>query len=125
MSEVLYSSNPSMFKNNPIGFLFAILLIPVGVGLLILLIWHLQNKSSKLSITKGQILFEKGLLSKERSEISISRIRATRLKQSFFDRIFDVGTIEIFTSGDQPEIVAKGMPDPDLILSIIKSGQPT
>ncbi|MET0042695.1 MAG: PH domain-containing protein, partial [Candidatus Thiodiazotropha sp. 6PLUC3] len=36
-----------MFKNNPIGFIVSILLIPAfGIGLIILLVWHLQNKSS-------------------------------------------------------------------------------
>lgn len=123
MSEELYSSNPSMFKNNPVGFLLAILLIPVGFGLILLLIWHIQNKSSKLSISHSQILYEKGLLSKERSEISLSRVRATRLKQSFLNRMLGVGTIEIFTSGDKPEITAKGMPEPDLILDLIQAGQ--
>jgi uncharacterized membrane protein YdbT with pleckstrin-like domain len=120
MSE-LYSEHPVMFKNNPIGFIVAILLIPVfGVGLLILLVWHLQNKASKLTVNENEILYEKGLLSKERSEISITSVRATKVKQSFFDRIFGVGSIEIYTAGDNPEIVAKGLPDPNKISEIIR-----
>jgi uncharacterized membrane protein YdbT with pleckstrin-like domain len=113
MSE-LYSEHPVMFKNNPIGFIVSILLIPVfGVGLLILLVWHLQNKSSKLTINENEILYEKGLLSKERSEVNISSVRTTKVKQTFFERIFGVGSIEIYTAGDSPEIVAKGLPDPN------------
>ena len=46
-----YSEHPVMFKNNPLGFILSLLLIPVfGLGLLILLSWHLQNKSSKLTV---------------------------------------------------------------------------
>ncbi|MEW8342503.1 MAG: PH domain-containing protein [Candidatus Thiodiazotropha taylori] len=120
MSE-LYSEHPVMFKNNPIGFIVSIILIPVfGIGLVILLVWHLQNKASKLTINDSEILYEKGLLSKERSEVNISSVRTTKVKQSFFDRIFGVGAIEIYTAGDSPEIVAKGLPDPNRISEIIR-----
>ena len=75
MSE-MYSEHPVMFKNNPIGFIITLLLIPVfGIGLLILLGWHLRNKASKLTIKDNEILYEKGLLSKERSELNMSSVR--------------------------------------------------
>ncbi|MCW9015243.1 MAG: PH domain-containing protein [Gammaproteobacteria bacterium] len=123
MSE-LYSEHPVMFKNNPIGFIITLLLIPVfGLGLLILLVWHLQNKASKLTVKENEILFEKGLLSKERSEVNISSVRTTKVKQSFFNRIFGVGAIEIYTAGDSAEIVATGMPDPNKIRELIKARQ--
>jgi len=112
-----------MFKNNPLGFILAVLLIPVAVGVIILLWWYLQVKSSKLTVFENEILFEKGLLSKERSEVNIGIVRTVRVKQSFFNRIFGVGTISIFTAGDNPEIVAKGMPDPNRIRELIKMGQ--
>ncbi len=119
----LYAEHPAMFKNNPLGFILAVILIVVGVGIIILLWWYLQTKSSKLTVFENEILFEKGLLSKERSEVSITIVRTVRIKQSFFNRIFGVGTVEIFTAGDTPEIVAKGMPDPNRIRELIKMGQ--
>jgi len=123
MSE-LYSEHPVMFKNNPLGFIICLILIPVGgLGLLILLTWHLKNKASKLTVNDNEILFEKGLLSKERSEVNISSVRTTKVKQSFFNRIFGVGTIEIYTAGDSPEIVASGMPNPNKIREFIKANQ--
>ena len=121
MSE-LYSEHPVMFKNNPLGFIICLILIPVGgLGLLILLTWHLRNKASKLTVNDNEILFEKGLLSKERSEVNLASVRTTKVKQSFFNRIFGVGSIEIFTAGDSPEIVATGMPDPNKIRELIKA----
>lgn len=117
---VKYSSHPAMFKNNPIGFIVALLLIVVfGLGLLILLWWYLQTRSAKLTVTDTQIIYETGLLSKEHSEVSLSSIRSVRVKQSFFDRIFGVGTISVYTAGDQPEIVAKGMPDPNKVRELV------
>ncbi len=120
----LYSEHPVMFKNNPIGFILTLILIPVfGLGLLIFLVWHLQNKASKLIVTDKEILYEKGLLSKDRSELNIDSVRTVKVKQSFFNRIFGTGTVELYTAGDSPEIVAAGMPDPNKIRELIKNGQ--
>lgn len=122
--EKLYSEHPAMFKNNPVGFIVSVLLIAAfGAGLLILLVWYLQTKASLLEIDEHDILYEKGLLSKERSEVGIESVRTVKVKQSFFNRIFGVGTITIYTSGDSPEIVAAGMPDPNRVREIIKEQQ--
>lgn len=122
--EPLYSESPVMFKNNPLGFILSIVLIPAfGVGLVILLIWYLRCISSKLTITETEILYEQGLLSKNRSEIGFSSIRTIKVKQSFFNRIFGTGTIELYTAGDEPEIVASGMPDPNKVRELIKRAQ--
>ncbi|WP_027329299.1 PH domain-containing protein [Marinimicrobium agarilyticum] len=123
MSE-LYSEHPVMFKNNPIGFIASIILIPVfGLGILILLWWYIQTRSSKLTVKEYDILYEEGLLSKNRAEFSINGIRTVRVHQSFFNRIFGVGTIQIFTAGDKPEIEAKGMPEPNRVRELIKAQQ--
>lgn len=120
----LYSEHPVMFRNNPFGFIISLLLVPVfGIGLLIFLAWFLKNKGTKLSVTERDILFEKGLLSKERAEISIISVRTVRVKQSLFNRIFGVGSIEIYTAGDDAEIFASGLPDPNKIREIIKAQQ--
>ena len=83
--------------------------------------WYIQTKSLRLIVTSEDVLFEKGLLSKERSELTIRSIRTVRVKQSFWNRIFGTGTIELYTAGDHPEIVAKGMPDPNRVRDIIKA----
>ena len=119
----LYSENPPMFKNNPLGFIMALLLVPAGVGVVIFLIWHLKNKAQKLVVTEYEVIYERGLLNKVHSEISIDGIRTVRVRQSFFNRIFGTGNIELFTAGDHPEVIATGMPDPGRVREIIKERQ--
>lgn len=120
--KTLYDANPVMFKNNPLGFILALILVPVfGLGLIIFLVWYLKNKSSRLIVTEEDVLFEKGLLSKERLELTIRSVRTVRVKQSFWNRIFGTGTIELYTAGDSPEIVASGLPDPNRVRDIIKA----
>lgn len=120
---VLYSENPVMFKNNPLGFIASVILIAAfGLGIIILLVWYLKTKALKLTVTDRDIVLEKGLLSKEHSEINIDSIRTIRVSQSFFNRIFGVGKIEIYTAGDNPEVVAAGMPEPNRVRELVKRG---
>ena len=123
MSE-RYSAHPVMFKNNPLGFIGAILLIPVfGIGIIVFLVWYLRNKSSKLTVTDRDVVYEEGLLSKKRSEINISSVRTVIVNQSFFNRIFGTGTVSLYTAGDSAEIIAAGLPDPNRVRELIKETQ--
>ena len=123
MSEERYEANPPMFKNNPLGFIISIVLIPAfGLGLLILLVWFLKCKSTKLVIENNEILWEQGLLSKKRTELHTSKVRTVTVKQSLMQRMFGTGDIELYTAGDSPEVVLAGMPQPMELRSIIKKG---
>jgi uncharacterized membrane protein YdbT with pleckstrin-like domain len=120
MDNVLYESNPPMFRNSPLGFIISVLLIPAfGIGIIMLLVWYVSTKAQKLTITTQDLLYEKGLLSKSRSELRLTSIRSVRVNQSLFQRIFGTGDVEIFTAGDEAEITAKGMPDPNEIRELI------
>jgi uncharacterized membrane protein YdbT with pleckstrin-like domain len=117
--EILYEAHPPMFRNNPLGFVLSVLLIPVAVGILILLFWYVKSRSETLTITAEDLRYEKGILSKARSELRLTGIRSVRVNQSLFQRMFGTGDIEIFTAGDAPEVTLKGMPDPNEIREII------
>lgn len=121
--DTKYSEHPAMFRNNPLGFILAVALIPLAIGVLILLWWYLKCKSTTLEVTGNDLVLERGLLSKHRTEVNLGRIRTVEVYQSFFDRIFGVGTISIFTAGDEPEIEVAGMPRPNDLRDLIKSVQ--
>jgi uncharacterized membrane protein YdbT with pleckstrin-like domain len=143
-----YDAHPAMFRNHPLGFLLllALILAPVlallmfrdeivalgefppalllgatGLGIVIFLYWYLKTRATRLRITGDQVHLEEGLLSKHHIDLQVQQIRAVRVYQGLLDRIFRVGRIEVFTTGDSPEFVVAGMPDPHWVRDHVRN----
>ncbi len=143
-----YDDHPAMFRNQPLGYVGvwililapvvallmyreeiaemghfppAMLLAATGFGILILLYWFVTTRATRLRITGDQVHLERGLLSKHHVELNISQVRAVRVYQNVLDRIFRVGRIEIYTTGDDPEFVVAGMPDPNRVRDHVRT----
>lgn len=121
MSTVLYEAHPAMFRNSPLYFLLALLLVFAVVGIFMLLWWYLSTRASRIVITDSDVMLETGILSKDRRECRIEDVRTVRVSQSFANRLFGVGSVEIYTAGDEPEIAIAGIPDPDRVREIVKA----
>jgi uncharacterized membrane protein YdbT with pleckstrin-like domain len=121
---VIYEAHPAMFRAHPFWFILCIVLIPVfGIGILILLYWYIKTRATKITITDNEIMYEKGILSKDRTSVSLPHIRAVQVNQGLIDRILGVGTVQISTAGDQPEFTVTEMPDPLEIRDAISKAQ--
>lgn len=121
---VIYEAHPAMFRAHPFWFIFSVLLIAAfGLGILILLYWYIKTRATALTVTEHEIMYEKGILSKDRTSVSLKHVRAMRVTQGFLNRILGVGTVEISTAGDEPEFEAKDMPDPHQIREAISRAQ--
>lgn len=118
--EVLYESNPAMFRNAPFSFVGCIILSVVGVGLIILLVWWIKTKGTHLTITDDRTTLRRGIFSKDTNDVWHDDIRNVRIEQSFIQRITNVGDIGISSAGQADvEIGVKGMPNPSDIKEII------
>ncbi len=121
---VIYEAHPAMFRAHPFWFILSVLLIAaLGLGILILLYWYIKTRATALTITQHEIMYEKGILSKDRTSVSLRHVRAVRVTQRFINRILGVGTVEISTAGDEPEFEVKDMPDPHQIREAISRAQ--
>ena len=108
-----YQAHPAMFRAHPFWFiLFVLLILAGGLGILILLYWYIKTRATALTVTEHEITFEQGILSKDRTGVSLRHVRAVRVTQGFVNRILGVGTVEISTAGDEPEFEVSDMPDP-------------
>lgn len=106
-------ASPPMFKNAPFTFILYILLIAAfGLGIVLLLIWFVKAKTTRLVIDGDDLLYEKGVLSKERAQLRTDSVRTVTVNQSLGQRVFGTGDIDVYTAGDQPEIRLMGMPSP-------------
>ena len=150
MSTVLYEANPSLLRTNPFATVLLIVLLFAGIVLAIvsgavsaalglpaqivgivgiamvavafvwLLIWYVATKMDHLAIRDDEIVWSHGLINKQYTEISFSSVRTTRVQQSLMQRIMNAGDIMIFTSGDQPELYVRGLPEPNRIRELIQ-----
>ena len=113
MEKVQY--NAAVFRSRPLTFiLFFWLVFP-------LIYWFIESKANKIVLEGNILLYEVGILSKERTEIPMDKIRTVKVIQSFSERIFGAGNLEIYTTGDNPEIVLEGFPAPNVIKSTLQS----
>ena len=146
-NEFVYDNHPSMFRNHPVGYLALLLMIlvpivallvfrdqiremgefpPVAllvltvIGLATLAYWFLQTRATRLRITGDLVHLEEGLLNKTHVDLSIHQIRAVRVQQKVTDRMLGVGTIEIYTTGDNPEFTVPGMPKPHSVREYVR-----
>lgn len=123
-ATVIYQAHPAMFRAHPFWFiLFVLLIAAFGLGLLILLYWYVKTRATALTVTEHELLYEKGILSKERLSVSLRHVRSVQVNQSFINRILGVGTVEIATAGDEPEFTVTDMPDPHEIREAISHAQ--
>jgi uncharacterized membrane protein YdbT with pleckstrin-like domain len=122
--KVVYEAHPAMFRAHPFWFIGCVVLIlAFGIGILLLLYWYIHTRQTALTVTENELLYEKGILSKDRTSVSLKHIRSVHVTQGFMNRLLGVGTIQISTAGDQPEFTVKDMPDPGEIREAISKAQ--
>lgn len=118
--KVLYEASPSMFRNHPIWFLLCVLLCFLIVGIVMMIVWYLECRATRLTVTNLRSTLHEGILSRSVSEVWHRDVRNVQLRQSFLQRMFGVGRISISSSGQSGiEIDVRGLIDPDGIKKII------
>jgi uncharacterized membrane protein YdbT with pleckstrin-like domain len=112
----LYDEHPALFRSHP--FLFGLLAITV-VGWLVIGVWAIVNRRERLAIGRGDILYERGLIAKERIQLNRESVRSVRVQQGMFQRMFDVGDVALYTAGDEAEIAIRGVPRPNAVRMLV------
>jgi uncharacterized membrane protein YdbT with pleckstrin-like domain len=120
-ANILYQAHPAMAKNGPLAFTIGIILIPVfGIGILVLLSQYAKCKQTEVTVTDQETIVRRGVLSRSHLDVRHANVRSAYVERSLSDRLFGVGTISLYTSGDEPEVTVRGIPDPLKVRQIIK-----
>lgn len=124
---------PEMFRDAPIKFvilmlgmsygLFATLMTQSGgVGPIvlticggILFVWWLRTKTTELTLDQNDVFYSVGILSKTRVKLDRTKIRSIEVRQTLMHRLTDVGSLAVYTAGDAPEVVLRGMRQPNIL----------
>lgn len=122
----LLTVRPSMFRNNPVGFVIAVILIPVlGLGLAILLIWWFRCHNTTLTVTNKRTSLRTGIISKHTREVRHTDVRFLEMKQGIFQRMMGVGTLCVSSAGQgELEIEVGGIPNPQHVKDTIDGFRP-
>ena len=86
-----------------------------------LLAWWVSTLSDRLKITDDEMLWTHGLMNKQYTEISMGSVRTVRVTQSLLQRLMNAGDITVFTTGDLPELVVRGLPEPNRVRELVKA----
>lgn len=86
--------------------------------------WTVQSRFTTLTVTDERTIYQKGVISRERSEVQHVDVRNLQLDQSFMQRLLKVGGVGISSSGqDDLEIVATRLLHPEQIIDYIRKNQ--
>ncbi|QDV84733.1 PH domain-containing protein [Planctomycetes bacterium TBK1r] len=86
--------------------------------------WMLLSRFTTLTVTNDRTIYQKGIVSRETSEVQHDDVRNIQLDQTFFQRLLNVGGIGISSSGqDDLEVVAHRLPHPKRIIELIRENQ--
>lgn len=90
-----------------------------------LAVWKLKTVSVALEITNKRSVLRKGLFSRATSEVVHDNIRNVQVSQSFWQRLWRVGSLGLSSSGqDGIEIEIADIPGPHRIREIIDAYRP-
>ena len=69
-----------MFRAHPFWFILCLLLTAAfGIGMIILLYWFLKTRATALTVTDSELTYELGILSKERTPMSLKHVRSVSI----------------------------------------------
>lgn len=90
------------------------------LGIVPLVLWKIATLGASLEITSRRTVLNRGLFSKTTTEVRHEDIKNFQVDQTFQQRIFNVGTIGISSSGqDDIEIKVGDVPKPYRVREII------
>jgi uncharacterized membrane protein YdbT with pleckstrin-like domain len=117
MSELLIEAKPSMLRNSPFS---AIIFGTLTLGL-VPFFW--RGGQVLRIYDNGDISYQKGIASRSKIELQAAELRSVKVHQSLFARMMNAGDVEIYTTGDTPEISIAGITNPDHIRETLKKLQ--
>lgn len=119
--EVLLHVHPEMIRARPVGFVFAVALVPAyGLGIAILLYWWLSAVSHELVVTPRRVRKRSGILSNRVTELEHRDVKNIQVSQGPIQNLMGTGTLRLSSAGQAGiELTMTDVDDPQSIRDLI------
>lgn len=114
--RVEWTGTPSQWQN--LGwFLSCLLLIPIPWA-----IWRwLVVKNTVFTLTTERLRMRRGVLNRTTDDLELYRVRDTRFEQTFWERMFGVGEVILYTTdASTPEVHIPWLKDAELLREAVR-----
>ena len=93
----------------------------VAVFVLLLLVGWLKRISTKYAITDRRLRIQRGIISRDVEEARLERVQNVNVKQSVFERLLQVGTVDFDTASNRADdtFQFRGIADPSEITRLV------
>jgi len=85
----------------------------ITAGLFLILIAELLRRNDKYAITSFRVIEKSGIINIDEDSVYWEKLSNYELTQNFIDRIFNIGTIKLWSTGgaDVPEVIIRKAPN--------------
>jgi len=90
---------------------FGVVLAPVLIGLVLLAIAWIKQRSTELAVTNKRVISKFGFIQRDTVELNIHKVESVQVRQSVLARILGFGTI-VIAGGGNPQAPIPGISDP-------------
>ena len=114
--RVEWTGTPSQMQN--LGwFLSCLLLIPIPWA-----IWRwLVVRNTVFTLTTERLRIRRGVFNRTTEDLELYRVRDTRMEQTFFERMFGVGEVILYTTdASTPEVHLPWLKDAELLRETVR-----
>ena len=96
----------------------------VVIALLAIAVGFVRRRSTRYVITNQRLYARRGLLARYEQQTRLERVQDVSTRQSFFERILQIGTVDFDTAGDDHEDFRfAGVDDPREVVEAVDAAQ--
>ena len=90
---------------------FGVILLPVLVGLVLLGVAWVKQRSTELAVTNKRVITKFGFIQRDTVELNSHKVESVQVQQGILGRMLDFGTI-VIAGGGTPQAPVPGIRDP-------------
>lgn len=117
----LFGKFEGMVSPDTYEFMTGISIFVLAATPIYLVLWKIDNKGKRLTITNESVTYRTGIIGKNTSEVRHEDVKYVEINQSALQRIFMVGTLSVASAGSgDVEITMYGLSRPGRAADLIR-----